>query len=114
MGDSERRIAEQVLENLGAPGLRELQQAAADGDRLLCELNVRQQRDTVTVLRRLSEAGACGRTRTGDLAQTVDRLVRWGLVELDGGTLPWAAVTLTDRGRHLLAGMWAPPPKGRG
>jgi hypothetical protein len=105
-----------VLENLGAPGLRELQARAAAGDRALCELTRRQQRDTLTVLRCLAVEGAYSvftATANPDIAGTMDRIFRWGLVERSDRGFPWSDVRLTDKGRHLLAGMWAPPPRGK-
>lgn len=106
----DRERAEAALDTIGQPGVRELAERAAAGDRALACLHPAQQRDTVNVLRVLAAEGGCSRTRGDEIARTIDRLVRWGLLETSGHG-PWLFAVPTDRGRHLLAGMWAPPPK---
>lgn len=108
----ERQAAEAALENLGQPGLRDLVQQAAAGDRALAALPRPLQRDAVAVMRAIA-GGADAYSEVGvdpAVRHTIDRLVRWGMVELTVQR-PWTAVALTARGRHFLAGMWAPPPK---
>lgn len=106
-----REQAKVALDNLGRPGLRDLAERAERGDRALAALSRWQQRDTLTVLRVLAAEGGHGpHAPSPDLARTLDRILRWRLAEAQV-TGPWTAVTLTDRGRHLLAGMWAPPLK---
>ncbi len=72
----------------------------------LDELPRRKQRDTLVVLEHLAKAGRFSvfeATANIDIARTMDRIGRKGLVEFDiSGGYPWTKVKLTPAGSAAL------------
>jgi hypothetical protein len=81
----------------------------------LDEMKRREQRDPLTVLRALAARrrfSSFEASANMDIARTITKLFKWGLVRSTGGAYPWTAHEITEKGRAALdAGKVEPPRK---